>query len=75
MKEIRFVLGAGNADGEITSKMLNVKWGNKLEDELLEFHHLNFKDMLADVLLKELKDSITLELVRELINDVTEWND
>lgn len=72
MKTIRFVLGVGDSDGEITTKTLNVKWGDKLEKELLAFHHLNYKDVIADILLRELKDSINLKLIKELIDDVTD---
>jgi len=68
MKEIRFVLGAGDSAGEITSKLLNARWNVGFEETPTQ----NINDAIADILLIQLKNSITLELVKELIEDVVE---
>jgi len=72
MKEVRFVLSAGDDDGEIASKLLKVKWNQGIETDLKEFHNLKIKDAIAEMVLETIQKSITLDVVKELLEDVDE---
>ena len=76
IKDVRFCLSAGSSEnGEICNVFLNTKWTHTAEFDLKEQHGMDIKDVIAVVLVEELKKSITLELVKELLDGIVEAND
>jgi hypothetical protein len=75
MKDLSFVLSIGSSeDGEIASRQLTVEWNKELETNMKVYHNLDLKNSISGILLDQIKESITLELIEELIDDALEVN-
>jgi hypothetical protein len=57
-------------DNLIKSKTLSVKFREEVKDEMKSFFSLDMKTEIANILLQEIKKNLTIDDIKELLEDI-----